>query len=412
MGWWKERKARRAASRASDRLGQSDPDQRSASSSPSETRVIPQGPAVTETWPADGGPPDWIYDGMAATLFGGNEDLEVVGESYYQDALWATVHAALGKTSDRVRVDAIAVLVPERDNKYDDQAVSVWINRMKVGHLSREDAAALRPGILAAVRETGGAVALPAVIVGGGPREDSRIGMLGVWMNYDPAELGVETAPAAVPPSTGSLRTGLSAALVADEADDDYDLAWLESLPEDPAKRLPAIRALLEKETEPLSRHFILSELEAELYAFRDTFPTALEEYDAAAEQHDREIHTIRPVLIAKLGSLPRLETYRQSSIRHAKAKNIEQALWWAQRGIEVYGDQAHKDEWVADLHKRVATLQSRIERANRPRTRPSATPSIAEGGETEDLVCQTCGHTFTRVRTRGRKPLNCPDCR
>jgi hypothetical protein len=349
---------------------------------------------------------------MAATLFEGSEDLEVVGESYYQDALWATVHATLGKTSNRVRVDAIAVLVPERDNNYDAQAVSVWINGLKVGHLSREDAAALRPGIIAAVRETGGAVALPAVIAGGGPREDSRIGMLGVWMNYDPAELGIDTTPAAPPPSTSSLRTGLSAALVADGADDDYDLAWLETLPEDPAKRLPSLRALLNTETEPLSRHFILSELEAELYAFRDTFPTALEEYDTAAEQHDSEMDTIGPVLITKLGSLPRLETYRQSSIRHAKAKNLERALWWAQRGIEVYGDHAHKDEWVADLHKRVATLTARIDRASRPEPQHLARSSTTKDGETEDLVCQTCGRTFTRVRTRGRKPLNCPDCR
>lgn len=29
-----------------------------------------------------------------------------------------------------------------------------------------------------------------------------------------------------------------------------------------------------------------------------------------------------------------------------------------------------------------------------------------------ETLVCQTCGRSFHRVRSRGRKPLECPDCR
>ena len=46
---------------------------------------------------------------------------------------------------------------------------------------------------------------------------------------------------------------------------------------------------------------------------------------------------------------------------------------------------------------------------------RPLASPPAAGSGPDdvmEKLVCQTCGRSFERVRTRGRKPLQCPDCR
>ncbi len=36
-------------------------------------------------------PPDWMQNGMEAYLCDGREDLEVVGESHYQDNLWRLV---------------------------------------------------------------------------------------------------------------------------------------------------------------------------------------------------------------------------------------------------------------------------------------------------------------------------------
>ena len=39
--------------------------------------------------------------------------------------------------------------------------------------------------------------------------------------------------------------------------------------------------------------------------------------------------------------------------IRHSKAKNWSEALWWAERGIELYGDRAIDGEWVDDLQSR-----------------------------------------------------------
>ena len=77
-------------------------------------------------------------------LLGGRHDLEVVGESQYQDALW---RAAGGRTAERVRVEVQAVLLPEPDNLYDANAITVLIDGAKVGYLCRDDAHAYRPGL-------------------------------------------------------------------------------------------------------------------------------------------------------------------------------------------------------------------------------------------------------------------------
>ena len=79
-------------------------------------------------------------------LLGGSHDLEVVGESQYQDALW---RVAGGRTAERVRVEVQAVLLAEPDNPYDPNAITVLIDGAKVGYLCRDDAQAYRPGLLA-----------------------------------------------------------------------------------------------------------------------------------------------------------------------------------------------------------------------------------------------------------------------
>jgi len=47
-------------------------------------------------------------------------------------------------------------MVPEHDNPHDPNAVGVWINWLKVGHLSRYDACECRPGLLALQDRHGG----------------------------------------------------------------------------------------------------------------------------------------------------------------------------------------------------------------------------------------------------------------
>jgi hypothetical protein len=105
----------------------------------------------------------------------------------------------------------------------------------------------------------------------------------------------------------------------------------------------------------------------------------------------------------------PWLETYEQMAIRQQKAKNFEQALWWAERGITLYGADCARPEAVEDLQKRAAAYRAKLSpqpRPSRPRVAPPKQPAI------EVLTCATCGREFERTRSPGRKPLHCPECR
>ena len=55
-----------------------------------------------------------MVSGMEATLYAGSETVEVVGESYRQDNLWAVVGVA--PTGRRIQYEAVAVLVAETGN--------------------------------------------------------------------------------------------------------------------------------------------------------------------------------------------------------------------------------------------------------------------------------------------------------
>jgi hypothetical protein len=129
-----------------------------------------------------------VRDGIEVAVLDGNDDLEVVGESYYQENLWRLVGPRW--PDERVRHPVYAVLIAEDDNPYDANAVAVWVQGQKVGHLSRADARRYRPGLLSLQRRYGQPVALNGVIVGGGIREDGP-GRLGVFLRHDPADFGL-----------------------------------------------------------------------------------------------------------------------------------------------------------------------------------------------------------------------------
>ncbi len=95
-----------------------------------------------------------------------------------------------GDPDAHVREEIFAVLVAEPDNPYDCNAISVWIDGLKAGYLSREDARRYRPGLLALEQKHGKPVALPGVIAGGGIRPDGP-GRLGVFLRHDPADFGL-----------------------------------------------------------------------------------------------------------------------------------------------------------------------------------------------------------------------------
>jgi len=104
---------------------------------------------------------------------------EVVGESYYQAALTRIV----GSADDAgVRQLEQAVLVPEDDNPHDSQAVGVYIQDFKVGHLSREGARTFRRR-LAAKKAKGLPSKCGALVVGGHKLENGTRASYGVWLD-------------------------------------------------------------------------------------------------------------------------------------------------------------------------------------------------------------------------------------
>lgn len=353
------------------------------------------------------GQPSAAAPSATAVLFGGDETLEVVGESYRQEELWRIVG---GRRLDYVRFDVHAVLVPDAANPHDSNAIEVQIGGTLVGYLSREDAAHYRPGVLRAMRQNGGQfVALHGVTCGGGPREDAHIGFLGVFLDHDPADFGLSRHHVSI----GHLRTGLSEAIATDREDDSYDLSWSRSLSLDDETAAGQLWVLLKDEDEPIDRHYMLCELEHRLYRLRES-ASALEGFDRACEQHHVEMESIRPALLEKFGVVPVIELYRQAAIRWQKAKAWESARAWAERGLSVYGDQCARPEVVEDLRKRLAYADAKLAARDGPRTRmPSGTTvSVSPEAVLEELVCTSCGCKFTRTRVRGRKPKLCPACR
>lgn len=351
-------------------------------------------------------------DSIQASLYTGNETLEVVGESHYQEALWKIVG---GRRSDRVRYDIPAVLMPEPDNRFDPNAIKVLIAGNLVGYLSSQDAAAYRPGLLRLMKNSvNRLVALDATIVGGGQRSDG-LGYLGVFLDHDPTDFGIKPQRADDAPG---FRTGLSEAVATDLEDDRYDLSWYRELSDNDITAIKQLRTMLETDPDPTDRHYMMSELEKRLYKSRDAFSSALDEFDTVCRQHDTEMVTIRPALVEKFGRIPLIDTYRQAAVRCQKARDWATMRDWAERGINVYGEHAARREAVEDLHKRLGYATAKIEAANKPKPPKPAkavivsTTTMTESGEIETLVCAECGTTFERVRTRGRKPHACPTCR
>jgi hypothetical protein len=165
--------------------------------------------------------------GVNVTLLDGHHRLAVVGESHYQDAIWRQAGAARGA---EVRCESIAILVPEPENPFDPDAIAVVLPAGKAGYLSREDAAQYLPGLRALMAKHGAPIAVRCVIIGGG-YNGQQAKMLGVWLDHDPADFGIE-----VEARHASVRTGEAAAGVR---------SWQSVLPDDSVKRIAHLRKAL-----------------------------------------------------------------------------------------------------------------------------------------------------------------------
>lgn len=340
-------------------------------------------------------------------ILGGHDTLEVVGESFHQAALWRLVG---GDQGERVRFDTQAILDPEPTNPHDTNAIRVLIQGNPVGHLGREDAAIYLSGLRSLIEKRGRPIGLCGQIVGGGFYGDRR-GMLGVFLDHDPADFGLSPHHVV---HIGELRTGLSEAIVTDLADDRYDLSWLGQLSGSHDLRdAGLLRDLLAVEHDPIDRHFMLSELSRCLYKGRNSSPLALDEFDAVCAQHFAEMEVIRPALLEKFGQIPLVDVFRQAAIRCQKAHDWPAAARWAERGLSFYGTDAARPEAVDDLHKRLSHAQAKMAApVPKPARAIPKPPLVADAESLETLTCMGCGSRFERERTRGRKPHLCPTCR
>lgn len=296
---------------------------------------------------------------LVVHLLGGTQALNAVGESNYQPNIWQAVG---GNTGDRFQREIVAVLAAEPGNPYDGNAVSVWIAGLIVGYLAREDAVLYQPGVMRLTTTYGIPIALSGVAAGGG-RQDGRERMVGIFLRHDPADFGLHdiVRPSRPPSKPPGLRTGLAKAIATDAEDDSYDLGWLQDLSPNAIDALKHLRELMVHERDPIDRHYMFAEIEWRLYRARDTFESALDEYDDACRRHDAEVDAIRQALLAKFGSVPVLEMYKQMVIRQQKAKNFAEAVRWAERGLMVYGDDCARPEVVDDLKQRVASITEKM---------------------------------------------------
>ena len=93
----------------------------------------------------DPDPPEQGVPQMPHIRLGSCSRVDVVGESYYQEALTALCRGQ--ERSGDVQMDR-AVLIPEPDNPHDRNAVRVSVSGRTVGYLGREDARRYQPPLL------------------------------------------------------------------------------------------------------------------------------------------------------------------------------------------------------------------------------------------------------------------------
>ena len=88
----------------------------------------------------------------------GEYEFDIVGESFYQDALGQICGGKLPEGQDH---ECVAYLVPEPENPHDANAAAVYIDNLKVGHI----AAVIAPRISKAL--AGRIATVDAMIIGG-----------------------------------------------------------------------------------------------------------------------------------------------------------------------------------------------------------------------------------------------------
>lgn len=124
-----------------------------------------QTPSIALDWPAPG-----------------NFDFEIVGESNYQNTLKKLAGDHSDQSPDK---ECQAILVPEDDNRYDQNAIRADIDGQTVGYLSRDDAPRFRRR-LGAKKIGGRQTRCAALIVGGFTMKNGERASYGVKLDIKP----------------------------------------------------------------------------------------------------------------------------------------------------------------------------------------------------------------------------------
>jgi len=121
-----------------------------------------------------------------ATLVESSRSLKVAGTSYRQDDLRKI---AGKKTKEGHDLPVVAALVPHPSNEHDPNAVSVQIDGLLVGYLSRDEAKKVQPALLDFHQRTKTHVAVNAKVIGGKKVSRKEETNYGVRVYFNPADL-------------------------------------------------------------------------------------------------------------------------------------------------------------------------------------------------------------------------------
>lgn len=105
-----------------------------------------------------------------------SQKLNVVGESFYQDAIRSLANGKPGRSAGRFA----GFIIPEQDNKYDVNAVAVYllnnymkpIDAVKIGYLASEAAQSISPKLVSMLLEKG--LVVPVLASLSGAEGDSK----------------------------------------------------------------------------------------------------------------------------------------------------------------------------------------------------------------------------------------------
>jgi hypothetical protein len=118
-------------------------------------------------------------------ILGGDTQLGVVGESFYQDNLLRIVG---GRSPGGANFPVVAVLEAEATNRFDSNAVAVKVDGLRVGSLPRKAAATYQKHVIRLTAHHARPVALRGVIGGGWARGRGGMSSFGISLYHDPAD--------------------------------------------------------------------------------------------------------------------------------------------------------------------------------------------------------------------------------